>query len=225
MNTQGLAALVAAFRKAAEGDVYETERAAAVALADAVDKMLATDEHPALPPVKTHKKNPDKHGFYTWKVELTIRVHKTWVADGFDAENRFTGDGARRFGENMLPYAMGDEVEVTGRVVSAPSDEALAKEMGYPNVDAFRATPGRTKNTLTWGIDDGQSNAITQGVEDSRASKVAQDLACERGETVYLYPISGTTDSGADYSDLETQSVEPCRACLKCEAHGLTEAS
>lgn len=123
------------------------------ALADALNKLCAAVVAGEIAPtsvlaeIRAAKEaaavEPPPEDFYRWRIELTFDVHKVWVADGFDATDRYTGRAAEHFGQEQLPYATGDEVRCSGRVLEAPPDEKIAEEQGYPNVEAWRATPGR----------------------------------------------------------------------------------
>jgi hypothetical protein len=66
---------------------------------------------------------------YKWTIE--IEISETWVEDGFDV----TDDRLHNLLMKALPWASGDEV--AGRVLTRPSDERVAKAMGYPSVRAY----------------------------------------------------------------------------------------
>jgi len=74
--------------------------------------------------------NPDADGFFKWTVEISVA--QLWVADGFDLTNRRAHD----IMTSHLGYAEGSEIKT--RVLEKPSDEAVAKAQGYPDVESFR---------------------------------------------------------------------------------------
>lgn len=82
--------------------------------------------------IAENKANPTRDGWYRWTVEF--EVHKTWVMDGFE----FTDERAKSILANELSYAHGSELRA--KVLTGPPDAAIAKEQGYPNVDAWRET-------------------------------------------------------------------------------------
>ena len=92
--------------------------------------------HPSpLALVKTHKKNPDRNGFFRWTVE--VEVHKNWVEDGFDLYNTEYGcERAPDWLAHDLGYANG--AELRAKVLTSPPDEAVAEVQGYPNAGAMR---------------------------------------------------------------------------------------
>jgi len=59
----------------------------------------------------------------TWKIEITMQVADSWVADGFDLKER-TKEIGDAFSA-MLPYAYENEVKVNIVFKSAPTGEAL----------------------------------------------------------------------------------------------------
>lgn len=76
-----------------------------------------------------------KPKFYKWIVE--IQVAACWVADGFE----LTAERADNMLANDLSYAYSHELKA--KVLSKPSDSAIAKEQGYNTVAAFRKSRER----------------------------------------------------------------------------------
>jgi methyl coenzyme M reductase subunit D len=65
----------------------------------------------------------------TWKIEITLKVDDSWVADGFDASERI--EEIEDLMTNMLPYAYEHEVQAKVKILKAPAKEAILKLQGY----------------------------------------------------------------------------------------------
>lgn len=64
---------------------------------------------------------------------ICIRIDPCWVADGFNPDNKWVCAMLLR----ELDCAT--EHEVSGRILRAPKEERIAKEMGYQHVAQMRA--------------------------------------------------------------------------------------
>lgn len=73
--------------------------------------------------------NPDKDDFFYWILE--VGIHKVWVADGID----FTDERAHGMFAKYFGYLHGSELKA--KVLSRPSDKAVAEEMGFKSVSEY----------------------------------------------------------------------------------------
>lgn len=71
----------------------------------------------------------------TWKIELTVSVDDTWIADGFDASERIDQIQDLLAGD-LLPYAYGHEIDVKAKVKTAPRRSIIRKLQGYQDARA-----------------------------------------------------------------------------------------
>ncbi len=70
--------------------------------------------------------------FYTWKVEVTLSVHKDWVADGFDINKEQADELFLNMLSERLPYAnMSTELDVKTKIIKEPKRESILKEQGF----------------------------------------------------------------------------------------------
>lgn len=70
--------------------------------------------------------NPSKEKFFYWV--LQVGIHETWVEDGAD----FTDERAHELLTHHFRHAYGHELK--GKVLSRPSNEAVAEAQGYKTV-------------------------------------------------------------------------------------------
>ena len=61
----------------------------------------------------------------TWKIEITMKVADSWVADGFNASNENRIEEIKELICGMLPYAYDHEVEVDVKVTKAPEPKVI----------------------------------------------------------------------------------------------------
>jgi hypothetical protein len=67
-------------------------------------------------------------GKYIWELKVKIKVHKDWVADGFEA----TPERIKALIEDhLLPYAEGHEKQISVKTISKPHRKDILKEQGY----------------------------------------------------------------------------------------------
>lgn len=61
----------------------------------------------------------------TWKIEVTISVSDSWVADGFNLEERIARGEIREHIQSILPYATGSEIKVGIVLKKKPEDTVV----------------------------------------------------------------------------------------------------
>lgn len=59
----------------------------------------------------------------TFKIEITLKVADSWVADGFDASERL--EEIEEQIASILPFAYGHELQVKAKVIYAPSKAVI----------------------------------------------------------------------------------------------------
>jgi len=59
----------------------------------------------------------------TFKIEITLKVADSWIADGFDASERL--EEIEEQITSILPFAYGHELEVIAKLISAPSKAVI----------------------------------------------------------------------------------------------------
>lgn len=64
----------------------------------------------------------------TWKIEVTMTVADSWIADGFNLAERVQRGEIVEHMQELLPYAYGHEVVVKVKVLKAP-DERVIKNL------------------------------------------------------------------------------------------------
>ena len=70
----------------------------------------------------------------TWKVELTISVDDSWVADGFDLVKRWSDPqelAESLIGGHLLPGAYGHEYKAKAKFLQAPDPSKVRELQGY----------------------------------------------------------------------------------------------
>lgn len=60
-----------------------------------------------------------------WKLNVSMSVADSWVADGFDVKDRL--DQIAEHIQGLLPYAYGHEVKVEVKIVSEPPADRITK--------------------------------------------------------------------------------------------------
>lgn len=73
--------------------------------------------------------NPSKEKFFYWV--LQVGIHETWVEDGAD----FTDDKVHSMLAHHFRHAYGHELK--GKVLSRPSNDAVAEVMGFKTVAEY----------------------------------------------------------------------------------------
>lgn len=59
----------------------------------------------------------------TWTIQLTIKVADSWIADGFDANDRL--DEISEQVSRILPFAYGHELKVKAMVKTSPNKATI----------------------------------------------------------------------------------------------------
>jgi hypothetical protein len=62
-----------------------------------------------------------------WKIEVTLAVEDSWVADGFDATKEIMEERLKE----LLPYAYSFEFKVRAKVIEAPPKQKIKELQGY----------------------------------------------------------------------------------------------
>lgn len=75
------------------------------------------------------KPNPNNNKFFYWI--LQVGIHEAWVADGVD----FTDNKVHDLLCHNFRYATGNELK--GKVLSRPSNDAVAETMGFKTVAEY----------------------------------------------------------------------------------------
>lgn len=75
------------------------------------------------------RQNPSKEKFFYWV--LQVGIHETWVADGAD----FTDNIVHSLLTHHFRHAYGHELK--GKVLSRPSNDAVAEAMGFSTVTEY----------------------------------------------------------------------------------------
>lgn len=61
----------------------------------------------------------------TWKMEVTLKVANSWVADGFNLSQPLRIEEVEEKLQSMIPYAYGHEVQVKVKITSAPKAKTI----------------------------------------------------------------------------------------------------
>lgn len=61
----------------------------------------------------------------TWKIEITLKVTDSWVADGFDASGEARLEQIAELFTELLPYAYSHECVAKAKIISAPTKEKI----------------------------------------------------------------------------------------------------
>jgi hypothetical protein len=65
----------------------------------------------------------------TWKIEITVKVDDSWVADGFDMAQRL--EHLNEAVSSMWPYAYSHEFSVKSKITDKPTKEKIRELQGY----------------------------------------------------------------------------------------------
>lgn len=60
-----------------------------------------------------------------WKIEITMKVADSWIADGFDLVQRIENGELEDHMKSMLPHAYGHEIVIGTKVLSAPDKKVI----------------------------------------------------------------------------------------------------
>lgn len=71
---------------------------------------------------------------YKWKIEVTLDVDPTWVADGFDASHPDRIEEIQDVISGLLPYSYGNEFIVKAKILKAPDPAQIRKEQGWEKI-------------------------------------------------------------------------------------------
>lgn len=64
-----------------------------------------------------------------WKIEVTLTVDESWIADGFNAANRLEEIEEKL--TYLLPYAYENEFKVTAKIKTAPDAKVIQELQGF----------------------------------------------------------------------------------------------